>query len=50
MIETVYFEPFLLENPSVAVAILRGVIGRLRDLQARLEGAESGVGIPSLSP
>ena len=38
VIETVYFEPFLMENPSVAVAILRGVVGRLRDLQARLEG------------
>ena len=40
VIETVYFEPFLLENPSVAVAILRGVVGRLRDLQARLEGGD----------
>jgi CRP-like cAMP-binding protein len=38
VIETIYFEPFLLENPSVAVAILRGVVGRLRDVQVRLEG------------
>ena len=38
VIETIYFEPFLIENPSVAVAILRGVVGRLRDVQARLEG------------
>jgi CRP/FNR family transcriptional regulator, cyclic AMP receptor protein len=40
VIEPIYFEPFLIENPSVAVAILRSVVGRLRDLQARLEGAE----------
>jgi CRP-like cAMP-binding protein len=37
VIETIYFEPFLLENPSVAVAILRSVVGRLRAVQARLE-------------
>jgi CRP-like cAMP-binding protein len=37
VIETIYFEPFLLENPSVAVAILRSVVGRLRDVQARRE-------------
>ena len=37
VIETIYFEPFLMENPSVAVAILRSVVGRLRDLQVRLE-------------
>ena len=42
VIETTYFEPFLLENPSVAVAILRGVVGRLRDLQARLETGGQG--------
>jgi CRP-like cAMP-binding protein len=40
VIETIYFEPFLMGNPSVAVAILRSVVERLRDLQARLEGGE----------
>jgi hypothetical protein len=40
VIETIYFEPFLIENPSVAVAILRSVVGRLRDLQDRLEVGE----------
>ncbi len=50
VIETVYFEPFLLENPSVAVTLLRGVVGRLRDLQARLEIGEQGAGMPSGSP
>ena len=38
VIETIYFEPFLMENPSVAVALLRSVVARLRDVQARLEG------------
>ncbi|HSJ50416.1 MAG TPA: cyclic nucleotide-binding domain-containing protein [Actinomycetota bacterium] len=41
VIETVYFEPFLLQNPSVAVAILHGVVGRLREVQARLEERDS---------
>jgi len=41
VIETIYFEPFLMENPSVAVAILRSVVGRLHDLQVRLEVGES---------
>ena len=39
VIETIYFEPFLMENPSVAVAILRGVLSRLRDLQLQAEEA-----------
>ena len=40
VIETVYFEPFLMENPSVAVAILHGVVDRLRDVQDRLESGD----------
>lgn len=40
VIETIYFEPFLMENPSVAVAILHGVVDRLRDVQDRLESGE----------
>lgn len=39
VIDTIYFEPFLKRNPSVAVAILRSVVGHLRDLQARIEGS-----------
>lgn len=37
VIETLYFEPFLIENPSVAVAILHGVVERLREVQERME-------------
>jgi hypothetical protein len=39
VIETTYFEPFLMENPIVPVAILHGVVERLRDVQDRLESA-----------
>ena len=35
VIETIYFEPFLIQNPSVAVAILHGVVERLREVQER---------------
>jgi CRP-like cAMP-binding protein len=38
VIETIYFDPFLIENPSVAVAILHGVVERLREVQERVEG------------
>jgi CRP-like cAMP-binding protein len=41
VIETIYFDAFLMENPSVAVAILRGVVDRLRKLQNRMEGSDS---------
>jgi CRP-like cAMP-binding protein len=34
--ETMYFKPFLIKNPSVAVAILEGVVERLREVQERL--------------
>jgi CRP-like cAMP-binding protein len=37
VIETIYFDPFLLENPSVAVAILHGVVERLREVQDRVD-------------
>lgn len=36
-IETIYFRPFLIQNPSVAVTILEGVVERLREVQDRLE-------------
>ena len=34
--ETMYFKPFLIKNPSVAVAILEGVVERLREVQERI--------------
>jgi CRP-like cAMP-binding protein len=33
--EAMYFKPFLIKNPSVAVAILEGVVERLREVQDR---------------
>jgi CRP-like cAMP-binding protein len=42
VIETIYFDPFLIQNPSVAVAILHGVVERLREVQDRIESAGSG--------
>jgi CRP-like cAMP-binding protein len=33
--EAMYFKPFLIKNPSVAVAILEGVVERLREAQER---------------
>jgi len=41
VIETIYFEPFLIQNPSVAVAILHGVVERLREVQDRIDSGES---------
>jgi len=38
-IEAMHFKPFLIKNPSVAVAILEGVVGRLREVQDRLDAA-----------
>jgi CRP-like cAMP-binding protein len=35
-LEAMYFKPFLIKNPSVAVAILEGVVERLREVQDRL--------------
>ncbi len=31
------FKPFLLENPNVAVAVLEGVVNRLREVQERID-------------
>src|SRR5918999_3426177 len=39
VIETIYFDPFLIQNPSVAVAILHGVVERLREVQDRIDAA-----------
>jgi CRP-like cAMP-binding protein len=36
-LEAMYFKPFLVKNPSVAVAILDGVAARLREVQDRVE-------------
>jgi CRP-like cAMP-binding protein len=36
VIEAMYFKPFLVKNPSVAVAILEGVVERLREVQERV--------------
>ncbi|HEX6401349.1 MAG TPA: Crp/Fnr family transcriptional regulator [Actinomycetota bacterium] len=41
VIETIYFDPFLIENPSVAVAILHGVVERLREVQERIDRGEA---------
>jgi CRP-like cAMP-binding protein len=38
VIETIYFDPFLIQNPSVAVALLHGVVERLREVQDRVDG------------
>jgi CRP/FNR family transcriptional regulator, cyclic AMP receptor protein len=37
VIETIAFDPFLIRNPSVAVAILHGVVERLREVQERVD-------------
>jgi CRP-like cAMP-binding protein len=39
-IEATYFKPFLVKNPSVAVAMLDGVVARLREVQDRIDQAE----------
>jgi CRP-like cAMP-binding protein len=36
VLEAMYFKPFLVKNPSVAVAILEGVVERLREVQDRV--------------
>jgi CRP-like cAMP-binding protein len=40
-VETMYFKPFLMKNPSVAVALLEGVAERLREVQDRIEQSGS---------
>lgn len=37
VLEAMYFKPFLMENPSVAVALLEGVAARLREVQDRVD-------------
>ena len=39
VLEAMYFRPFLIKNPSVAVTILGGVVDRLREVQERIERA-----------
>ena len=39
-VEATYFRPFLIKNPSVAVAILEGVADRLREVQERIEDVQ----------
>jgi CRP-like cAMP-binding protein len=34
--EAMYFKPFLVKNPSVAVVLLEGVVERLREVQDRV--------------
>ena len=47
-IETMYFRPFLIKNPSVAVTLLEGVAARLREVQDRVDRSRaSGPGGPS---
>ncbi len=36
-IEAMHFGPFLIKNPSLALAILNGVVARLREVQDRLD-------------
>jgi CRP-like cAMP-binding protein len=38
--ETMYFRPFLIENPSLAVTLLEGVADRLNAVQERLDPNE----------
>ena len=39
VLEAMYFRPFLVKNPSVAVALLEGVADRLREVQDRIDAA-----------
>jgi len=39
ILEAMYFRPFLIKNPSVAVTILEGVVERLREVQDRIDEA-----------
>ena len=43
-LEAMYFRPFLIKNPSVAVTILEGVADRLREVQERVEETQGGGG------
>ena len=39
-LETMYFKPFLIKNPSVAVTILGVVAERLREVQDRIDSGQ----------
>ena len=39
VLDAMYFRPFLIKNPSVAVTILEGVVERLREVQDRIDAA-----------
>src|SRR5207253_8642491 len=41
VLEAMYFRPFLIKNPSVAVTILEGVVDRLREVQDRIDSAQA---------
>ena len=41
VLEAMYFRPFLIKNPSVAVTILEGVVDRLREVQDRIDAMQS---------
>ncbi len=43
-LEAMYFRPFLIKNPSVAVTILEGVANRLREVQERVEEIQRSAG------
>jgi len=42
VLEAMYFRPFLIKNPSVAVTILEGVVERLREVQERIDRSTEG--------
>ena len=42
VLEAMYFRPFLVKNPSVAVTLLEGVAERLREVQERIDASERG--------
>ncbi|HEX2088512.1 MAG TPA: cyclic nucleotide-binding domain-containing protein [Actinomycetota bacterium] len=46
-LEAMYFRPFLIKNPSVAVTILEGVVNRLWEVQERVGDAQGGGGTGS---
>jgi CRP-like cAMP-binding protein len=42
VLETVGFRPFLMKNPSLVLALLDGVVERLREVQSRVERTAEG--------
>jgi CRP/FNR family cyclic AMP-dependent transcriptional regulator len=45
--EAMYFRPFLIKNPSVAVTILEVVVARLREVQDRIDASGTAGATPS---